>query len=438
MIKEGGVTVSKQNVYFANKPIENLARKYGTPLLIFSEQRLIDNFKSLHKAFKKYYPNTFIYYSIKTNYEIQILKSLKKVGCFGEIASSLELDVAKAAGFKGSDLIIDGPAWTDEDIMRVIKEDVSVLNVDSLDLMQRVNKIASKLNKKVRVSFRIYPEIKISLMKSFIESFISKFGIPYSKSMDAYKKIADFKFVVPIAISTHIGSMITDPSFYEKTIEKLVNLAARLKKELGLEIQYINLGGGFGVQSLNYYSIQNIILSKAGISKYLKAASIEEFAQKITKKFILQLKKNNLPNLRLILEPGRFIVSDSGIMLTKIVSVKDNWIFLNGGINLIPESIFFVRRGFIVPGKINSPLNKIYNIAGPTLNTADVLAEKQTLPIVQVGELVIVLDAGAYSLPRSNQFTMLRPAVLYITSSGQIKYLRREETSDDILRKLIM
>lgn len=437
MKREGGVTVLKKGVYFGGLSVEKLAKEYGTPLLIFSEQRLIDNFNSLKKAFKKYYPDTFIYYSIKTNFETQILKSLKAAGSFGEIASGLELEIANTAGFSGKDLIMDGPAWTDRDITAAIKSGVSVLNVDSLDLMARVNKIAAKQNKKVEVSFRIYPEIKISLLKSFIESFISKFGMPYSKSFDAYKKLSDFKFIIPVAISTHIGSMVTDPSFYEKTVDKLVDLAARLRKELGLDIRDINLGGGFGVQSLNYYSIQNIILSKAGIAKYSKAASIEEFAQKITKRFIFQLKKNNLPNLRLILEPGRFVVSDSGIMLTKVVSIKDNWIFLDGGINLIPESIFFIRRGFIVPGKIKAPLNKIYNIAGPTLNTADVLAENQKLPKLQVGDLVVVLDAGAYSLPRSNQFTMLRPAALYVTKRGKIKYLRREETSDDILKKLI-
>lgn len=437
MKKEGGVTVLKDGVYFGNIPVEKLAKKYTTPLLVFSEQRLTDNFKSLQKAFKKYYKNTFIHYSIKTNFETQILKSLRAAGSFGEIASGLELEIAKAAGFSGKDLILDGPAWTDKDISSAIKSDVAVLNVDSLDVMRRVNKVAAKLNKKVKVSFRIYPEIKISLLKSFIESFISKFGIPYSKSLDAYRKLSDFKFVIPVAISAHIGSMITDPSFYEKTVDRLVDLAVRLRKELGLDIQDINLGGGFGVQSLNYYSIQNIILSKAGISKYSKAASIEEFAQKIAKRFSLQLKKNNLPNLRLIIEPGRFVVSDSGIMLTRVISIKDNWVFLDGGINLIPESIFFIRRGFIVPEKINAPLNKSYNIAGPTLNTADVLAENQKLPKLQVGDLVIVLDAGAYSLPRSNQFTMLRPAALYITSRGKIKYLRKEETSDDILKKLI-
>lgn len=434
---ESGITRLKNGVYFATIPVDELAKKFGTPVFVFSEQRLIDNFKSLEAAFRKYYLNTFIYYSVKTNFELQILKTLHSLGSGAELASGLELEIAKKAGFKGNSLILDGPAWTDKEILQAIKENVSVLNVDSLDMMEKVSFIAQRSRKKVRVSFRINPEIKISLLKSFIEGYISKFGIPYSKSVAAYKKALSLGYVIPVSISTHIGSMITDPGYYEKAIDKLVNLAARLKEELNINIEEINIGGGFGVQSLNYYSIQNIILNKAGVSQYTKAASIGEFGERITRRFINQIRKYKLPEIRLILEAGRFIVSDAGILLTKVVSVKENWIFINGGINLIPESIFFIRRGFIIPKKLRNRINYKYNIAGPTLNTADVLATNQNLPQMKIGDLVIVLDAGAYSLSRSNQFTMLRPAAVYIDTGGKIKYLREGEMVDEVLNKLV-
>ena len=425
---EGGITVKNKKVYFAGKPVAELMKRFDNPLFVFSQQRLIDNYKALVKAFRKHYPKTSVYYSIKTNFEPSVLGTLRSLGSFGEAASGLEVTVAKKAGFKGSELIVDGPAWTDEDIELFIKEGLRTLNVDSLDLMHRVNSIAKKLKRKVRVSFRIYPEMKISLLKSFIENYISKFGVRLSKAIEAYAQAQKLSNVEIVGISAHIGSMITDPGFYEQAIDRFVKLAHELKKKLGINISEINIGGGYGVQSLNYYSIQNIILSKAGVSAYSKAASIAEFGERIAKRFKNNLKKYHLPEIELILEPGRFLVSDAGVLLTKVVSVKDNWVFIDGGINLIPESLFFIRRGFIVDGKAGVKANKKYNVAGPTLNTADVLSAEQLLPETKTGDLMVVLDAGAYSLTRSNQFTILRPNVVFVNTKGQVKLIRKKES----------
>lgn len=433
-----GITVKNKKLSFGKVSIDTLIKKYGTPLYVFSEQRLIDNYSALIKAFRKHYKNTFIYYSIKTNYELQILKTLKNLDSKGEAASGLEVELATRAGFKPYDLIVDGPAWTDEDIKLFIKLGLRTLNVDSMDAMIRVDKIAKKLNKKVRVTFRIFPEIKIPLLKSFIENYIAKFGIRASDAVDEFKAVKSLKNVIPVGISAHIGSMITDPAFYEKAIDKYFELASRLNKELNINIEEINIGGGFGLQSLNYFTMHNIILEKAGITSYEKAASIEEFGERIANRFKENSKKYGLPQIDLILEPGRFLVSDTGILLTKVVAVKKDWIFIDGGINLIPESIFFIRRGFIVDEKVGVKADHKYNIAGPTLNTADVLATNQKLPKIEVGDTVVVLDAGAYSLTRSNQFTILRPNALYITKNKKVKLLRKAESPEEIYKKMIV
>lgn len=432
-----GITVSNKKVFFDGVSLMELIKKYETPFFLFSEQRLEDNFKILQKSFRRYYQNTEVFYSIKTNFELQILKTLKGLGSKGEAASMLEVEIAKKAGFEGKELILDGPAWTDQEIEFCIKNNINTFNADSLDELKRVNKIAKKHKKQIKISLRIFPEIRMSILKSFIEGYITKFGVPISQAITAYKEALEMSNVTPVAISTHVGSMITDPGYYEKAVQKLVRLAFDLKNKLGISIEEINIGGGFGVQSLNYYSIQNIILNKAGISQYSKAASMEDFGRRIGQKFAKELKLYKLPEIKLILEPGRFLVSDSGILVTKVVSVKNSWIFIDGGINLIPESIFFIRRGFLIANKIGQEANCECNIAGPTLNTADVLAVKQKLPRIELGDIVVVLDAGAYSLSRSNQFTILRPDALYITKNRKIKYLRKKEQPSDILDKLI-
>lgn len=433
-----GISVSKSGVSFGKIYLTNIIKKHKTPFFLFSEQRIIDNYKALNKAFKRYYPKTKIYYSIKTNYEPQILKTLRRLGSYGEAASALEVMIAEKAGFSPSDIILDGPVWQEEDINYCIQRGINTFNVDSLDMLMRLTTQARRLRKKVRISFRIYPEIKMSILKTFIAEFISKFGIPLSQALGVYEKASKLDNIIPTTISTHIGSMITDPSYYEKTIDSLVKLAYQLKKIHNIKITEINIGGGFGIQSLNFYSIQNVILNKAGISHYDRAPSIDEFGRRIAGRFKRELLRKGLDDIILILEPGRFLVSDSGILITKVASVKNNWVFLDGGINLIPESIFFVRRGFIVANKIGLKSDREFNIAGPTLNTQDVLSERQKLSAISVGDIVLVLDAGAYSLSRSNQFTILRPEVLYITKDKKIKMLRKKEEPRDLIEKLLL
>lgn len=433
-----GLTINKKGVYFGGLQLNDFVGKHPTPFFIFSEQRIIDNFKSLDRSFKKYYPQTKIYYSLKTNFEPQILKTLRSLGSLGEAASGLEVKIAQKAGFNTKSLILDGPVWSERDIKYCLEKEIETFNVDSLEMLEKVNQIAKKLKTTARISFRIYPKVKMSILKSFIGEFIAKFGIPISKAVDAYRQSLKFSNIAPVAISTHIGSMITDPIFYEETVDRLVDLAADLKRELNIEIKEINIGGGFGIQSLNYFTIKNVILEKAGISRYERAASIEEFGKRIAGRFKSKLAEKNLKDIKLILEPGRFLVSDAGILVTKVVSVKDKWIFLDGGINLIPESIFFIRRGFLVLNKVGQAATIKFNIAGPTLNTQDVLSENQILPKMEVGDVVLVLDAGAYSLSRSNQFTTLRPEALYLTSEKKIKILRKREVEEEFIKNLLV
>ncbi len=437
--KSSGLSVSAKNgVLFSGIPVEDLVKRYDSPVFVFSEARIIENYKALSSAFRKYYPKTEVYYSMKTNYEPQILSTLRSQGSKAELASGMELAFAKKAGFSGPDLVLDGPGWTSEDIDLCIKEGVHILNVDSLDMLYLVDKIAGKNKQKVKIGFRIYPEIHISMLKTFIENYISKFGVPISDAVEAFRIAQELKNVEPVGIHTHIGSMITDPSYYEKTVDKFIKLASDLKKKLGIKLEEINLGGGYGVQSINYFSIQNIILNKVGVSQYSKAASIEEFGRRIATRFKDNLAKYKLADITLVLEPGRFIVSDSGVLITQVISAKKGWIFLDGGANIIPESIFFIRRGFIVANKYHQKPTHKYGIAGNTLSTPDILAIDQKMPKMEVGDTVIVLDAGAYTISRSNQFTVLRPEVVYVTKDGKLKHMRKKEVVLDLLNKLLL
>jgi diaminopimelate decarboxylase len=406
--------------------------------MVFSEKRILENYNQLLKSFSKYYKNISVHYSVKTNFEPKILRIIKNAGAKTEIASAMEFWIAKKAGILASDIIVDGPAWSDEEIELFIREGCKTLNADSEDMMKRINVIAKKLKKKVRVGYRIALEIKTGFLKSFIENHIDKFGIPLSEGIKLYKEAKKFNNIDLISISTHIGSMMTNPVFYEEAVDKLLKLTAQLRDQLGIHIGEVNLGGGFGVRSLDYYPVQNIILEKAGLAYYKNSATIEEFGFRISKRFKENLAKYSLENINLIIEPGRFIVSDSAILITSVRSVKRKWIFLDGGANVVAESIFFIRRNFMVTNKLSKPKTARLNIAGPTLNTADILATDYNLPTMTAGDTVVIFDTGAYSLSRSNQFTSLRPTVVLIDNDNKKTLLRKKEEISDLLKQLII
>jgi diaminopimelate decarboxylase len=438
---DGGVSITKTSLKFSGVNLFDLAKKYDTPLYVFSENRILHNYKRLHKAFADHYAKTQIYYSFKTNFELQIVSSLKKAGASADTSSALEVELALKAGFAPNEIIIDGPVWSDDEITYCLKTGIHMFNVDSIDMMTRVNNLAKKHKKNAQVGYRIYSEIKKPPLSGFVESYLSKFGIPLSQAVDAFSYAKSLSNVTPHAISTHIGSMITDISSYEKELDALFHLAAKLRDTLDIRITEINTGGGYGVQSLKYYSMQSAILEKAGIEKLHNAPSLEEFGKRIAGRFSRNTKKYKLEDMTFALEPGRAIISDAGILLSKVVSVKKNkkanWIFVDGGANLVPESIFFIRRDFLVVNKPIRELTEKYSIAGPTLNTIDVLATNQPLPPMEIGDIIAILDAGAYTLSRSNQFTRLRPSALYITQNKKVKYLRKKEKPEEFFNKML-
>lgn len=418
----------KNNFVFERIDVCKICDEVDTPYFLFSEHKLQENYIHFKKSFSKHYSNIRIDYSAKTNFELRILKILRRLGLNISISSGQELFLAKKAGFKSSQLAFDGPSKSKDEICYGLDEGIYVFNVYSLEELFLLNKIASDKKKTVNITFRVHLRVG-SKFFDMAQVYVSRFGIPIDKVLDAYKKALSLDNIKIIGISTHIGSQVTRLNLYLKSIEKLIELAIKLEK-LGVNVNEINLGGGFPSRSLEKTSLRHLF----GI-KRTHIPSIEEFGDEISKKFSVlagQLKGNPI----LTFQPGRSIVSDAGILVSRVTSIKGKWVFVDASNNFLPESLLFTQRRILVANKVNFHALKKYNLAGRTL-CADILALKKKLPILEVGDIIVFLDAGAYSIVRANRFTTLNPPIYLITRDGKIEMIRRKENYEDLISPML-
>ena len=418
------LTFKNGELYFDNVSVQKLTSERQTPFFLMSANRLTSNYNRIEKAFSTYHRSR-VYYSVKTNYNLFVLRVLQKAGSGAEVCSGMELYLAKQAGFKAQDIVMDGACWTDEEVREAIMSEIAMLNIDSKFMLNKVVSIAKTLKIAPHISFRINPRIKISFMQSFIEGYISRFGIDISEALKFYDEAFRAENVVVDGLAMHIGSGIVNPKVYVDALKPMM----KLYSQLGRKFVMFNIGGGYPVQSMKSVSTTAFILQRVGFDRYEKAPPIEEFSKEI-----YPCVSGLSDATTLALEPGRYISGDSGVLVTKVASIKDKWVFLDGGINLLSESAFFSRRGFLLAdqAKNEGKLRKV-NIAGNGLNTVDVLAVSQQFPKVNVGDVVVVLDAGAYSLSRANQFIYLRPEALMV-DNGKVSCIQRKEIYQDIMR----
>jgi diaminopimelate decarboxylase len=420
------------SLHFGGVDVEELASQRQTPFFVMSANRLRHNYEKINHAFAQPALQTRLYYSVKTNYNLEVLKVLRAAGSGAEVCSGMELFLAKKAGFEPNEIVMDGACWTDDEISLALRSQIAMLNIDSDIMFQKVTSVAKATHTTPQIAIRVNPNIKIPFLRNFIEGYIKRFGLPIDEAEKLYNKAFKTENVAVDGISMHIGSGIINPKHYVEALKVMMTLYARLSRKLSM----LNIGGGYPVQSMKSVSTTAFILRRVGLDtdRYEKTPCIDVFAKEIWNCLSPCVKSLSFPPRTLALEPGRYITSDAGILVTRVASVKNKWVFLDGGINLLSESAFFSRRGFLIVDQAkNNGTPKKVNIAGNGLNTVDVLAISQPFPSVNVGDVVVVLDAGAYSLSRANQFIYLRPEALMV-DNGAVRCIQRKEIYDDVLR----
>jgi len=420
---------------FDGHDVAELAKRYPTPFYLLSQKQLRSNIGQLQQAFSGADGGINVYYSVKSNFESMVLSTLREMGIGAEISGAMDMELAKRAGMDPNKVVYDGPYKPAEDIEAAMQWGVHVINIESLTEARLVNEIAKKMGRKVDVGIRIDPMLSKPYYDKVISTYRMKFGFPIDQAPAAAQEIAALPNLKLMGLMTHIGSQVFQPTRYETTLDKMFDLAGQLKQR-GIEIRELNMGGGYPAQSMRNLRLSRRFVLARLLEKMgridVAAASITDFGTRMTRRYN-ELRRSTGLTPQLAIEPGRCLVSNSCVVVGKVLIVKNDWLFTDVSINNLPENLFFSEWRTAYPGFRPNANTRKYNVSGPTLATQDVHFFQREVPDLKEGDPVAILDTGAYSIARSNQFTRPRVAVYAVNDNGGIDQIRRPETVEDVL-----
>ena len=405
------------NLVLDGVDVVELGRELGTPLYITSRSRLEENIRE----YRKYFKHADIYYAVKANNNLAIMKIISSRGLGADVFSDGELYLALMGGFKREKILFNGNSKSTEDIVSGIEAGVR-FSVDSIDELHAISEIAEE---EVEMAFRINPDVSPETHPKIATGLKeSKFGIPWEMAERAYEKALKTDHIVPAGIHCHIGSQILSPDPFIEALEKMFDLAIRVEK-LGIELDFLDMGGGIGIQ----------------YSKEEKAPELKEFSERI-----LDTYEDRLGDLKsepnLILEPGRSIVGNTTFLLTKVNAVKRafrNFVAVDAGFNLLMRpAMYGSYHRVVVANRVDETPSETYTIVGPICETGDVLAYDRMLPEVRRGDYVAILDTGAYGFSMSSQYNGRRRCAEVLVDNGRWWIIRERESYADLVGRQII
>jgi diaminopimelate decarboxylase len=415
---------------FCKKAVADLVETTGTPAFLFSESRLRANHNGFLQAFRL--PSTWnlrVAYSVKTAWEPRLLKIMAELGTGAEVACEHELELALRAGFRAQDVFMDGPAHTKEIVAKAVERGVRFVKVDSLDQLHLAAEAAGASGD-LSVGLRIKaPGSRwIGKPSGYLDG---RFGMGADELQSALAYLSENPRTGFRGLAVHMGSQVTGPRAYRDALKALAG-AFSLAENLGLRGTEADIGGGFPSRTLSSTSVGGLLRTWfTGADG--KVPPLQEFGGAVhgalsSLEFPGQVRD-------LVLEPGRALVGDASILVSRVVAVKPGWLVLDASHNFVPESLLFAARRFLpAEPKTGLPWSRV-NLSGSTLSGGDVLALGSKFPPCSVGDIVVMMDAGAYTLSRANRFTTLVPPAFLLDASGDLRPLRRKETAEDVVKE---
>ena len=407
----------KNNLYCENLKIKDLLDKFGTPLYVYSGRTILEHFFKLRDAFAKLEP--LICYSVKANSNLSILKLLTSSGAGLDIVSGGELYRAKKLKCSPKKIVYASVGKTDKEIKDAIDYGILMFNVESVPELGRIAKIARKLKKRVSVALRLNPDVE-----SGTHAYITtgkgetKFGMDTKTVKGIFLRRASLPYLKIEGLHMHIGSQITKLDPFIKALKKAKKLISELKSK-GVKLKYLNIGGGLGI-----------------IYEKEKPQTAKEFASGILP-LLCDL------DLKIILEPGRFIVGNAGILAAKVIYIKETpkkkFVIVDAAMNDLARPSLYEAYHKIV--SIEKPRGKkskkLADVVGPICESGDFLGKERRLDIKE-GQAIAVLGAGAYGFSMSSNYNS-RPRVAEVLVKNNKAYLiRKREDYNDLIKKEII
>ncbi|MFM8552529.1 MAG: diaminopimelate decarboxylase [Nitrospiraceae bacterium] len=399
-------------LYCENVPLSRIAKELGTPCYIYSHASLTRNFRAFDSAFQGL-PH-IIAFAMKANSNIGLLRLMAKEGSGADIVSGGELYRALKAGVPPSKIVFAGVGKNPEEIRAALKADVLMFNVESSAELRAIDAVAGELGVKARVALRINPDVDPKT-HPYISTGLkkSKFGIGADRALEEYQLASSLAHIEVVGVHKHIGSQLTDLTPFVDALKKILALVEQLKAR-GTHLRYINIGGGLGITYDDEVPPKPQQLAEA-VSPLLR-----------------DLK------CMLIMEPGRSIVGNAGVLLTKVLYNKDGeskrFVIVDAAMNdLIRPSLYgayheirHVRETQAKPATVD--------IVGPVCESGDFLAKDRTMPEAKPGDLLAVMSAGASGFVMSSNYNSRPRVPEVLVRGGEIHVVRSRETQEDLVR----
>ncbi len=400
----------KNKFFIEGKNIESLTKKFKTPLYCYSYKNLRENIENFKKAFKEIRP--LICFSVKSNSNISLLKEIKNLGLGADVVSKGELYASLKAGINKNKIVFSGVGKTKDEIEYAIKQKILLINSESLSEVLAIEEAAKKLNKVVNIGLRLNPDTDAETLKQISTGKSeNKFGVDKKTFVKIINLMKQSKFINIKCLSVHIGSQILN----HKPYEKMLNVLDKLLRSLDYKFEFIDLGGGMGI---NYEN-------KTKKLNYLKY-----------KKSIIKFK--NKYNSKIIFEPGRSIIGNVGILATKVIYLKHNktktFVILDAAMNDLIRPALYNAKHRIVPSLRNkSQSKKILEFVGPVCETTDKFLTERKFQNIKEKDIMVICDTGAYGYSLSSNYNLrLRPAEILIKGNN-VKIIRKRQKITDII-----
>jgi len=410
-------------------PLNVLAQRTRTPALVYSEKQIRRNHERFVSSFQPPDDRDLrIAYSVKTAWEPGLIRLISSLGIGAEVSCSHELELCKRAGFSSAHIHLDGVVHSLETLSHGIQTGVRYVKVDSLQQVRLLAEIGESQGQ-IGIGLRLKSPNN-RWLRGPAEGLAGRFGLSSKDFETALSVIDESPSLTLKCIAVHIGSQITGPRSFTHAVKYVVN-ACHSAVARGLKPDEVNLGGGFPSPTLGSPSVigflQSWIRGHSGT-----IPEISRFGNAISSVF----KRYPLPQCvrSLSIEPGRSLVSGAAVLLTRIVDIRGRWIFVDTSRNHVPEALVFGTRRFLPVHLHDDPVRRRYHISGRSMSGGDVLALGVKLPPCREGDLLAMLDAGAYTLSKANRFTMLIPPAYLLTKKGDLQTVRRRETWEDAVK----
>jgi diaminopimelate decarboxylase len=405
-------------LHFDGCDVRDLAEKFSTPLYVYSKNRIQNNYRRLVKAYQTYYPNFQVYYAVKANNNPAIVKILGDEGAGADASCISEISIADQVGISSDKILYSGVYNANKDLKHAVENNVR-LNLEDLSQLDRLSSISIPSF----LCFRINPGLGGSGAEGLIFAGPdAKFGIIERDIEQAYAKAKSLG-VKRFGIHMMTGSNILSPDYFEEIVEKLLDIAGPISQKLGIAFDFIDIGGSLGVPYLP--EDQEI--------------NIDEVARRVVKKLREKLEFYQMGEPQLIHEPGRFLVSDAGILISKVTSIKNGYkkfIGLDAGMHtLLRPALYGAYHHILYGNNLNAKNDHHVNVVGQVCENSDIFAKDRHLSSeISVDDLLVFLNTGAYGFCMSSQYNSQPKAAEVLVKNGQAALIRERETFNDIIR----